>query len=35
VQVVAPYLQDRTAIRVAERSAEVVGGYAVPLGFEN
>jgi amidase len=34
MQVVAPYLQDRRAIRVGELVSEVVGGYAVPPGFE-
>jgi amidase len=34
MQVVAPYLQDRRATRVARLVAEVVGGYAVPPGFE-
>jgi amidase len=34
MQVVAPYLQDRRAIRVAQLLADVVGGYDVPPGFE-
>jgi amidase len=34
MQIVAPYLQDRRAIRVAELVSEVVGGYEVPPGFE-
>jgi amidase len=32
IQVVGPYLQDRTALWVAARLAEVVGGYVVPPG---
>jgi amidase len=34
MQIVAPYLQDRGAIRIAELAAEVLGGYEVPPGFE-
>jgi amidase len=34
MQVVAPYLQDRRAMRVARLVSEVVGGYEVPPGFE-
>jgi len=34
MQVIAPYLHDRRAIRVAGLAAEVVGGYEVPPGFE-
>jgi amidase len=34
MQIVAPYLQDRRAIRVAELVSEIVGGYEVPPGFE-
>jgi amidase len=34
MQIVAPYLQDRSAIRVAELAAEVLGAYEVPPGFE-
>lgn len=33
-QIIAPYRQDRRAIRVAELTAGVVGGYEVPPGFE-
>lgn len=33
MQVVAPYLQDRRAVGVAELLREVVGGYEVPPGF--
>jgi amidase len=33
MQIVAPYLHDRRAIRVAELMADVVGGYEVPPGF--
>jgi len=33
VQIVAPYLQDRRAVRLAELVSEVVGGYEVPPGF--
>jgi amidase len=32
VQVVTPYLQDRTAVRLAGLIAEVAGGYDVPPG---
>ena len=34
MQIVAPYLHDRRAIRVAELVADVIGGYRVPPGFE-
>ncbi|HEY7136270.1 MAG TPA: amidase family protein [Acidimicrobiia bacterium] len=34
MQIIAPYLHDRRAIRVAELLADVVGGYEVPPGFE-
>ena len=34
MQIVAPYLRDRSAIRVAELVSEVIGGYEVPPGFE-
>ena len=34
MQIVAPYLQDRRAIRVAQLASEVLGGYEVPPGFE-
>jgi amidase len=34
MQVVAPYLHDRRAMRVAGLVSEVVGGYEVPPGFE-
>jgi amidase len=34
MQVVAPYLQDRRAMRSAALVSEVVGGYEVPPGFE-
>jgi amidase len=34
MQVIAPYLHDRRAIRVAGIVSEVVGGYEVPPGFE-
>jgi amidase len=33
VQVVAPYLHDRRAVRVAELIAEITGGYQPPPGF--
>jgi len=33
MQVVAPYLQDRRAVRVAELVSEITGGYEVPPGF--
>jgi amidase len=33
VQVVAPYLQDRRAIKVAALLAEIVGGYRPPPGY--
>jgi amidase len=32
IQIVAPYLEDRTAIDVARRISEVVGGFRVPPG---
>jgi amidase len=34
LQIVGPYLEDRTTIDVARRITEVVGGYEVPRGFE-
>ena len=34
MQVIAPYLHDRRAIRVAGLVSDVVGGYDVPPGFE-
>jgi amidase len=33
LQVVGPYLEDRTVLDVARRLAEVVGGYVPPPGF--
>src|SRR5204863_1280305 len=33
LQVVAPYLEDRTALDVARRVAQVVGGYEAPAAF--
>jgi len=33
MQVVAPYLQDRRAIRVGELVSDVLGGYEVPPGY--
>jgi amidase len=33
MQIIAPYLQDRRAIHVAELVSDVVGGYDVPPGF--
>ncbi|MEE9281260.1 MAG: amidase [Myxococcota bacterium] len=34
IQIVAPYLEDRTAIDFARRLADVFGGYQPPPGFE-
>lgn len=34
IQIVAPYLEDRTAIDFARRLSEVIGGYQTPPGFE-
>ena len=34
VQIVAPYLEDRTAIDFAKRLGEVIGGYQPPPGYE-
>jgi amidase len=34
VQIVGPYLEDRTPIDVARRLADIVGGYEIPPGFE-
>jgi amidase len=34
MQIIAPYLHDRRAIRVAELAEDLVGGYEVPPGFE-
>jgi hypothetical protein len=33
MQVVAPYLEDRTAVDVAARIAEVTGGYRPPPDY--
>jgi hypothetical protein len=33
VQIVAAYLHDRTAVRVAGLLGEVAGGYEVPAGY--
>jgi amidase len=33
IQVVGPYLEDRTAIDFARRMGEVIGGYVTPPGF--
>ncbi len=34
VQIVAPYLEDRTAIDIARRMAGVIGGFEPPPGYE-
>lgn len=34
IQIAAPYLEDRTAIRFAALLAEVVGGFVAPPGFD-
>jgi amidase len=34
IQIVGPYLEDRTPIDFAERLADVIGGYEVPPGFD-
>ena len=34
MQIIAPYLHEHRAIRVAELLSEIVGGYEVPPGFE-
>ena len=34
VQIVAPFLEDRTSIRFAELVEEVLGGFAAPAGFD-
>jgi len=34
VQIVGPYLEDRTTIDVARRLADVIGGYVRPPGFD-
>jgi amidase len=33
IQIVAPHLEDRTAIGLAARIAEVTGGFQAPPGF--
>jgi amidase len=33
IQIVAPHLEDRTAIDVAARIADIVGGFQAPPGF--
>jgi amidase len=35
MQIIAPYLRDRRAVRVAELVEELIGGYEVPPGFED
>lgn len=35
LQIVGPYMGDRTTIDFARRMADVVGGYAVPPGYES
>ena len=34
VQIVAPYLEDRTAVDFARRLGEVIGGFAAPPGYD-
>jgi len=34
IQIVAPYLEDRTSIHIAALMSDVVGGYKPPPGFE-
>ena len=34
IQIVGPYLEDRTPIDLAQRLADVIGGFEVPPGFE-
>ena len=34
VQIVAPYLEDRTAIDIARRMAGVLGGFGPPPGYD-
>ncbi len=34
VQIVGPYLEDRTTIDFARRLADVIGGFEAPLGYE-
>ena len=34
MQVIAPYMHDLRAVRVAGLESEVVGGYEVPPGFD-
>jgi len=34
VQIVGPYLEDRTPIHVAKLMKDVVGGFTPPPGFE-
>jgi amidase len=33
IQIVAPHLEDRTAVDVARRIAAVVGGFQAPPGY--
>jgi len=33
MQIIGPYLEDRTTIDFAERAAELLGGFAIPPGF--
>ena len=34
IQIVGPYLEDRTPIDVAKRLADVIGGFEAPPGFD-
>ena len=34
LQIVGPYLEDRTPIDLARRLADIIGGYEIPPGFE-
>ena len=34
IQIVAPYLEDRTAIDFARRLGEIIGGFEPPPGFD-
>ena len=34
IQIVGPYLEDRTTIDFASRLSDVIGGFTVPSGYE-
>jgi len=35
IQIIAPYLEDRTALKFARHLEELTGGFKIPPGYEN